>query len=330
METSALIKSLVREGQLLAAAADAAGPGALVPTCPGWRMRDLLRHTGTVHRWAMSFVTEGHTAYRPDAGEPDLGGDALLAWFREGHGLLVAALSEAPADLACWSFLPAPSPPAFWARRQAHETAVHRADAESASDGKPGPVAAEFAVDGIDELLAAFHARRKSGVRTATPKVLRVAATDTGDVWTVRLSQEPARTRRRGSVRLRAERVGGAALPDALEQAAPGRRVRHRRCGTRPPVTRDLGYHLTVGATAGRGPSPDHPGAPSRWVNAGPSAGTRALRPVTRACAGGETAVTVPRSQGATELSPSRPAACATAPRAAAASPRHGARGPPG
>ncbi|MDQ1012372.1 uncharacterized protein (TIGR03083 family) [Streptomyces sp. V4I23] len=198
METAALIKSLVREGQLLAAAADAAGPGALVPTCPGWRMRDLLRHTGTVHRWATSFVTEGHTAYRPEAGEPDLDGDALLAWFREGHGLLVAALSEAPADLACWSFLPAPSPLAFWARRQAHETAVHRADAESASDGKPGPVAAEFAVDGIDELLAAFHARRKSRVRTATPKVLRVATTDTGDVWTVRLSQEPARTERGG------------------------------------------------------------------------------------------------------------------------------------
>ncbi|MEV4331288.1 maleylpyruvate isomerase family mycothiol-dependent enzyme [Streptomyces sp. NPDC049597] len=198
METSALIKYLVREGQLLAAAADAAGPGAPVPTCPGWRMRDLLRHTGTVHRWATSFVTEGHTSYRPDAGEPDLDGDALLEWFREGHGMLVAALSEAPADLACWSFLPAPSPLAFWARRQAHETAVHRADAESASNGKPGPFAAEFAVDGIDELLAAFHARPRSRVRTTAPRLLRVAATDTGDVWTVRLSQEPARTERGG------------------------------------------------------------------------------------------------------------------------------------
>lgn len=194
METSVHIKSLVREGQLLAAAADAAGPTAPVPTCPGWRMRDLLRHTGMVHRWATSFVTEGHSSYVPAAREPDLDGDALLEWFREGHGLLVAALSEAPADLACWSFLPAPSPLAFWARRQAHETAVHRADAESASDGKPGPVAAEFAADGIDELLTAFHARHKSRVRTATPKVLRVTATDTGDVWTVRLSQEPART----------------------------------------------------------------------------------------------------------------------------------------
>ncbi|MFI2368131.1 maleylpyruvate isomerase family mycothiol-dependent enzyme [Streptomyces sp. NPDC018833] len=183
---------------MLASAAEAAGPAAPVPTCPGWQVRDLLRHTGTVHRWATAFVTDGYTSYRPDAGEPDLDGDDLLAWFREGHGLLVAALHEAPADLECWSFLPAPSPLAFWARRQAHETAVHRADAESAAYGKPGPVAPEPAVDGIDELLSAFHARRKSRVRTANPQLLRVVATDTGDVWTVRLSQEPARTERGG------------------------------------------------------------------------------------------------------------------------------------
>lgn len=37
----------------------------------------------------------------------------------------------------CWTFLDAPSPLAFWARRQAHETAIHRADAQLAADG-PG------------------------------------------------------------------------------------------------------------------------------------------------------------------------------------------------
>ncbi|MEV4680651.1 maleylpyruvate isomerase family mycothiol-dependent enzyme [Streptomyces kurssanovii] len=196
METSALIKSLVQEGQLMALAAEEAGPDAAVPTCPAWQVRHLLRHTGMVHRWATVFVAEGCTEYRPDAGEPDLDGDELLEWFREGHGLLVGALSEAPPDVDCWSFLPAPSPLHFWARRQAHETAVHRADARSAAGGDPGDVAPEFAVDGIDELLSAFHARGKSRVRTETPRVLRVRTTDTGDVWTVRLSPEPPRTGR--------------------------------------------------------------------------------------------------------------------------------------
>lgn len=197
METAELIAHLAAEGKSLGDAAGKAGQDATVPTCPGWRIRDLLRHTGMVHRWATAFVTEGYTEYHPDRGEPDLAGTELMEWFREGHGLLVRALSGAPDDLDCWTFLPAPSPLAFWARRQAHETAVHRADAESALGG-PGPVPARLAADGIDELLCSFHARSRSRVRTPTPQVLRVRATDTGDVWTVHLSPEPPRAERTG------------------------------------------------------------------------------------------------------------------------------------
>ncbi|MGI5400664.1 maleylpyruvate isomerase family mycothiol-dependent enzyme [Streptomyces sp. CA-135486] len=196
MDTAELIKSLVREGQLLAAAAVEAGPDATVPTCPGWHVRDLLRHIGMVHRWAAAFVTEGYTRFHPADERSELDGEELVEWFREGHGLLVAALSEAPADVECWTFLPAPSPLAFWARRQAHETAVHRTDAESALSGKPGPVAAGFAADGIAELLTGFHGRSRSRVRTAEPRVLRIRAVDTGDVWSVRLSAEHPQTER--------------------------------------------------------------------------------------------------------------------------------------
>ncbi|MFE5096996.1 maleylpyruvate isomerase family mycothiol-dependent enzyme [Streptomyces sp. NPDC056638] len=191
MEITVHIESLTVEGQLLATAAQEAGPGAPVPTCPGWQVRDLLRHTGMVHRWATAFVVEGHTSYHPDGGEPDLDGPGLLDWFREGHGLLVDALAAAPAGLECWTFMPAPSPLAFWARRQAHETTIHRVDAESARGGRLSPLAADHAVDGIDELLHGFHARPKSRVRTETPRSLRVRATDTDAIWTVRLSSEP-------------------------------------------------------------------------------------------------------------------------------------------
>ncbi|WP_406859278.1 maleylpyruvate isomerase family mycothiol-dependent enzyme [Streptomyces sp. HUAS MG47] len=186
------VTALDASGRALAAAAAEAGFDATVPTCPGWQVRDLLRHTAMVHRWAAGFVTEGHTSYRPEGGETQLDGAELLAYFREGHAALVDALGKAPADLECWTFLPAPSPLAFWARRQAHETEVHRADAESALPGGPRPVAAGLAVDGVDELLRAFHGRSYSRVRSETPRVLRVRATDTGDVWTVRLSPDAA------------------------------------------------------------------------------------------------------------------------------------------
>jgi uncharacterized protein (TIGR03083 family) len=192
METAEYVETLDREGRLLAAAAEAAGVDAKVPTCPQWQVRDLVRHTGMVHRWAAAFVAEGHTSYHPDGGLPDLDGDALLTWFREGHRQLVDTLAAAPVDVECWHFLPAPSPLAFWARRQAHETTVHRVDAESARGGVRSEIAAGFAADGIDELLRGFHCRRKSRVRSDEPRVLRVRATDAEDaVWTVRLSQEP-------------------------------------------------------------------------------------------------------------------------------------------
>ncbi|MDX5576033.1 maleylpyruvate isomerase family mycothiol-dependent enzyme [Streptomyces sp. ID01-9D] len=200
MQIAEHIASLSGEGRLLAAAAERAGPGASVPTCPGWQIRHLLRHTGMVHRWAAAFVTEGHTDYRPDGGEPALDGAELLAWFREGHGHLVRSLEEAPADLDCWTFLPAPSPLAFWSRRQLHETAVHRVDAESALGGPLTPVPAERAVDGIDELLTGFHARPKSKVRSRKPRTLRVRAVDTEATWTVRISEDPPEAVRTAAV----------------------------------------------------------------------------------------------------------------------------------
>jgi uncharacterized protein (TIGR03083 family) len=197
METVELVEILDREGRLLAAAAEGAGTDAKVPTCPDWQVRDLLRHTGMVHRWAAAFVAEGHMSYHPDGGLPDLDGEKLLAWFREGHRHLVDTLASAPPDVECWHFLPAPAPLAFWARRQAHETTVHRVDAESALGGAHSEITPTFAADGIDELLSGFHARDRSRVRSDTPRVLRVRARDAdGAVWTVRLSQEPPTTTR--------------------------------------------------------------------------------------------------------------------------------------
>ncbi|MEU2776424.1 maleylpyruvate isomerase family mycothiol-dependent enzyme [Streptomyces sp. NPDC007162] len=193
METADFLETLDREGRSLAAAAEAAGLDAKVPTCPDWQVRDLLGHTGTVHRWAAGLVADAHPGPRPIPDPPDLDGAELIAWYRDGHRRLVQTLAAAPADLACWTFHPAPvpSPLAFWTRRQAHETTVHRYDAESARGGPMSSVATGFAVDGIDELLRGFHARPRSRVRTETPRVLRVRAVDADAVWTVRLTAEP-------------------------------------------------------------------------------------------------------------------------------------------
>ncbi|MFF8594254.1 maleylpyruvate isomerase family mycothiol-dependent enzyme [Streptomyces sp. NPDC015220] len=218
METTEFLHALDREGRLLAAAAEEAGSDAEVPTCPGWRVRDLLRHTGVVHEWAAAFVADGHTSPRPMGDPPRFDGAELVAWYRERHRRLVHTLRTAPAGVECWTFHPAPqsppSPLAFWTRRQAHETAVHRFDAESARGGATTAIGGGFAVDGIDELLRGFHARARSGVRVAEPRVLRVRVTDAADdtdaVWTVRLSDGPPATVRNSAGAADAELAGPA------------------------------------------------------------------------------------------------------------------------
>ncbi|MEU2117691.1 maleylpyruvate isomerase family mycothiol-dependent enzyme [Streptomyces sp. NPDC016459] len=205
------IDVLETAGRRLAGAAAAAGPDAEVPNCPGWRIRDVLRHTTMVHRWAASYVAEGHTTYHRGAVEPTLDGDALLAHCREGHEGLVATLRAAPETLECLMLFPAPSPLAFWTRRQAHETTVHRADAESALATGPGPVDPTVAADGIDELLRGFRGRDRSRVRTPGPRTMRVRTTDTGDVWTVRLSPTEPRAEREGRSVVGAGAAGGVA-----------------------------------------------------------------------------------------------------------------------
>ncbi|SEO52628.1 maleylpyruvate isomerase family mycothiol-dependent enzyme [Actinacidiphila rubida] len=191
MDTDDFITTLRREGRLLADAAQRSGLDAPVPSCPQWQVRDLLRHVGAVHRWAAAFVAERRTA--PVEWDESAPGDAaLLDWYRALHSGLADTLAGAPADTDCWTFLPAPSPLAFWARRQAHETTIHRIDAQSALGAERDPVDTAFASDGLDELLTGFHVRKRSRVRTNRPRSLRVLAADhPGGDWLVHLSAEP-------------------------------------------------------------------------------------------------------------------------------------------
>jgi len=170
VEIEEYVAALDRDGVLLADAAEDSGLTASVPACPGWQVRDLVRHQAYVHHWAARHVRDQLPEIIDEATEADVlaGGppDAeLIAAYRAGHAALLSTLRGAAPGTACATFMPAPSPVAFWARRQAHETAIHRYDAQSAGpNGPPDPVAAfatEFAADGIDELIMGFTPRMR-------------------------------------------------------------------------------------------------------------------------------------------------------------------------
>ena len=120
--------------------------------------------------------------------------DDLAGWLGQGCTDLVAALAAAPDDLQCWTFLAAPSPRAMWARRQAHETAVHRVDAQLAAGTPVTRCAPAFAADGIDELLVLFVPRRSSKLRADPPATLAVRCTDVDASWQLRMDPDGVTT----------------------------------------------------------------------------------------------------------------------------------------
>jgi uncharacterized protein (TIGR03083 family) len=229
-----LISSLRREGEVLVSAAQRAGLDAEVPTCPGWLVRDLVHHTGGTHLWAAAhLVQQRQEQLGPEETEalasPRPADDLLLAWYRTAHRAVVDALEQASPQLSCWTFLPAPSPLVFWARRQAHEAEIHRADAEVAS-GNITPIPAVIALDGIEEMLFGFAARPRR-LPVDRPQRLQLTTGDAPGEWLVEI----------GPSGVRASRGGGKASDCRVVDSASNLYLMlwNRRQGDGPEVSGD-------------------------------------------------------------------------------------------
>lgn len=123
-------------------------------------MAELVGHTGGVHRWVTEMVSTRATERAPFAESPADWG-ARLEWFDDGLPALVEALQDVGPDEPVWNWAArAPAPARFWPRRMAHETAVHRWDAQHAADPATAtPIDDELAIDGIDEYLGFVSGR---------------------------------------------------------------------------------------------------------------------------------------------------------------------------
>lgn len=185
------LAALRTEGDRLVAAVRGADLDAPVPGLT-WDVRTVARHTGAVHRWAADVVrrrlpvpTGSSAAFAPQ-GVPDAD---LADWLADGLDALVDVLTEAPEDLACFTFVDGVAPRTFWRRRQTHETAVHRADVEAAG-GPVTPLPAALAGDGLAELVGGFAT--EAGFAASLPGLLALAPDD-GPAWSVRFGDGPHR-----------------------------------------------------------------------------------------------------------------------------------------
>jgi uncharacterized protein (TIGR03083 family) len=195
MEIDQEIARVRSEGEALAHAAEAGPFDAPVPGCPGWDVEALLRHIGDVHRWAAKIVGERI----PERLQRDFEGpadpDALLVWYLEGCVALVGVLEAASPDDSFWFWGTAPNALAFWARRQANETAIHRCDAESAR-GEITPLTTVDAVDALDEWVGL--ATRRAKAPEGDGRILRLAPVDAIATWSVILGDRVEVTSDRG------------------------------------------------------------------------------------------------------------------------------------
>jgi uncharacterized protein (TIGR03083 family) len=147
---SELVAAVRREGEGIVSAGGVELDLA-VPTCGDWRMGDLLVHVGRVYHRACELVGERETSQRDYPAAPPEGTDPR-DYLRDALDELVEALSSADAETPVWNWSSEPHVAAFWARRMAHESAVHRYDAQRAQ-GLAQPVDDELAHDGMDELV---------------------------------------------------------------------------------------------------------------------------------------------------------------------------------
>ncbi|QNE17738.1 maleylpyruvate isomerase family mycothiol-dependent enzyme [Kribbella qitaiheensis] len=165
------------------------GLAADVPACPGWTVEDVVRHLATVYLHKVEILRLGAL---PDPWPPEFGDRDLLDLYDEARASVVTALEQAGTDLTTWTFSPYDSTSAFWYRRMALETAVHRVDIEQAH-GVPTPIDSELAVDGIDEILTLMLGGPWwAEGDTKYPVDATIRITTEGRSWTIRLDATSA------------------------------------------------------------------------------------------------------------------------------------------
>ncbi len=216
MEHLAHCDALEREiGQFVSVAKDA-DLLSEVPACPGWDVAKLIRHQGTVHRWADWHV---QNLAQERAAKSDIVIETpevvdFVAWLADGGAALVATLRATDPEAPMWAW-GADQHVAFWSRRQAHETAIHRADLELAL-GRTPSIEPSLAIDGIDELLAnipyAAYFAPNTAKLVGNGESIHLHCTDSHGEWTITLGQagfswEHAHTKCDVAVRARADQL---------------------------------------------------------------------------------------------------------------------------
>src|SRR3954452_5180962 len=184
---SELVATVRGEGESILAAGRL-GLDVPVRTCGRWKMRDLLVHVGRGYTRVGTLVSERRTTELKFPAPPPRSTDPIT-YLDDAIDQLVHVLGDAEADTPVWNWSSGPQEAAFWARRMAHESAVHHYDAQRAH-GLAQPVDADLAHDGLDELIDLILPRIRERDEVELPEASYLfIATDEGE-WPLRLGPD--------------------------------------------------------------------------------------------------------------------------------------------
>lgn len=162
-----------------------------VPTCPGWTVADLVEHVALVYLHKVESMRQGGLS--ESSWPPDVSGEEPLTLLDKAYDALVAEFAARDVhDGPAGTWYDPDQTVGFWVRRMAHETVIHRVDAELATGHPVAAIPDDLALDGIDEVLVIClaYATRKwpddfTELLPATAETVLVAAGDRG--WLVRM-----------------------------------------------------------------------------------------------------------------------------------------------
>lgn len=213
MDDDALLAALrVEAGRVAAISGDDVDIDQPVAACPGWGVGRLVGHIGRVHRWATAMLQADPPAFIApgDLGSAPPRDATVFEWYEEGLAPMYAELErvELERPVLTWA---GEKDRRWWLRRLAHETAVHRFDAEQALSA-PSPIDGPLAADGIDEMFEVFVPERfdaetfvKEGRAGET---MHLHCTDVKGEWLVRFDADAVHVERehaKGDVAVRGE-----------------------------------------------------------------------------------------------------------------------------
>ena len=168
-------------------------PDGRVPWSDRWTVRSVARHVSGSHHAVGVILSDRPTGDfataaampRVEANDPE-----FPDWFAGRTERLLAQCRAVPADAVCW----APhrlitGTGAYWTRRIAYDTLVHRWDAEAGA-GIAGPAMdPDVAADAVDELLSIGLRVTRSAMDAPAGPAIRLACTDAPKAWHLDLAE---------------------------------------------------------------------------------------------------------------------------------------------